>query len=71
MILGKNGQSYVTWVKYTSTTLSPDGRLGFLKFSFVKTKLESLASLDIAKQENYDLRNLLFVVVVIVYSIIL
>ena len=45
-------------VKYTSTTLRPDGRVGFLKFSFVKTKLESLASLDIAKQVNQDLQSI-------------
>ena len=38
----------------TSTTLSPDGRVGFLKFSFVKTKL------DIAKEENNNLQNLRF-----------
>ena len=60
VISGMDGQSYVPWVKYTSTTLSPDGRVGFLKFSFVKTKLESLASLDIAKEENNNLQNLRF-----------
>ena len=35
----------------TSTTLSPAGRDGFLKFSFVKTKLASLAPLDIATKK--------------------